>query len=120
MVLTGCYSIQNLARGQLATQSSTYDGAEAWRAVDGITRYDTSRGLTAGGCAGTDGHDRPDNWWMVDLGQLYAIRYLVIFSRIGWSKSAFIIKCLIFKFPTFTQLLDLLIITLSNHTHVFR
>ena len=86
LVLTGCYSVQNVARGQKATQSSTLQDAEAGRAVDGYTRYDTSRGLTEGGCTATDGIDRPDNWWMVDLGQLYAVRYLVIFSRIGWGE----------------------------------
>ena len=40
-----------------------------------------------GGCAATAGSDRPDNWWMVDLGQMYAVRNLVIFKRQGFSKS---------------------------------
>ena len=86
LVFSGYYSVQNVARARPATQSSTLNGAKAGRAVDGITRYDTSTGLTEGGCAATAGSDRPDNWWMVDLGQLYAVRCLIIFSPIGWSK----------------------------------
>ncbi|WP_164743423.1 LamG-like jellyroll fold domain-containing protein [Microbacterium sulfonylureivorans] len=65
----------NLAQGKTATQSSTYGGAAASRAVDGVTNGDyfagsvTSTGLSAGA------------WWQVDLGQSRDIGGIEVWNR---------------------------------------
>ena len=87
-LLAECIPLSNLALRKNARQSSELNGASPGRAVDGDLGPQDNR------CAGTDGYDRPDNWWMVDLGQLYAVRYLVIFSRNGWSRFFHINCCL--------------------------
>ena len=67
----------DLARGQPATQSSTWDGWEANRVVDGIYTTDGN----AGSCSATDDGPGGPNWLMVDLGSVYIIEYVVAINR---------------------------------------
>ena len=67
----------NLARGQPATQSSTWGGWDANRVVDG--NYNTD--APAGSCSATNDGSGGPNWLMVDLGSVYTIEYVVATNR---------------------------------------
>ncbi len=69
------YAQQNLAVGKLATQSSTYSGAEAARAVDGNTD-----GIYANQSVSST-HMQNQPWWQVDLGAVANIREVDIYNR---------------------------------------
>ena len=58
---------ENLAPGKTTSQSSTYSGAVAGRAVDG----NTNGSLSAGSVSATN--SEAGAWWQVDLGEEYAI-----------------------------------------------
>ncbi|XP_069109356.1 uncharacterized protein [Argopecten irradians] len=67
---------RNLAVNKTATQSSTYGGYTAGKAVDGIF----ARDIDTGHCSHTgDGHRKA--WWKVDLGQVYRIQMINITYR---------------------------------------
>ena len=71
-----------MARGQPVTQSSTFDGYPADRSVDG--NYETD-GFAF--CSATNDDPGGPNWFMVDLGSISAIKYVVATNRgDGWSE----------------------------------
>jgi prepilin-type N-terminal cleavage/methylation domain-containing protein len=65
----------NVAKGKTATQSSTYPGAVASRAVDGIVAGAWSNGSIAH----TNAQANP--WWQVDLGGDVEIAKIVVWRR---------------------------------------
>lgn len=67
--------ITNLAQGKQATQISTLSGADASRAVDGV--------INGNWAIGSVSHTNTTNqdWWQVDLGQVYNISSINIFNR---------------------------------------
>lgn len=67
--------VANLALGQPATQSSTFGGGEAGRAVDGNTD-----GNFANGSVTSTGPDA-QAWWQVDLGAPQAIGSISVWNR---------------------------------------
>jgi len=68
-------SLSNLSYGLTATQSSTYEGTAAKRAIDGDTNGNNS--------AGSVSHTNPVQgaWWQVDLGSEQLIQKINIFNR---------------------------------------
>jgi hypothetical protein len=72
---TGSRSIDNLARGKQARQSSTGYGGDAGRAVDGNTSGD----ISANSVSLTN--NQPQDWWEVDLGAIYNIGLIKIWNR---------------------------------------
>lgn len=69
------FRISNVARGKTATQSSTYGGAAASRAIDGNTNGNFN--------AGSVTHTNPDAnaYWQVDLGQKFFVVSVDVFNR---------------------------------------
>ncbi|MEZ4885758.1 MAG: discoidin domain-containing protein [Chitinophagales bacterium] len=67
---------QNLAKGKTVRQSTTGYGGLASRAVDG----NTNGNYNAGSVTHTERNDR-NQWWEVDLGQVYDIGTIKIFNR---------------------------------------
>jgi len=65
-----------ISDGKPATQSSTYPGAVASRAVDG--NYN-AMWFNGGTCASTNGEDYP--WWQVDLQDKFALTQVRIWNR---------------------------------------
>lgn len=66
---------QNIAVGRRASQSSTYGQGEARLAVDG----NTEGVFLKGSMTHTD--EGPDEWWEVDLGQLYPVEKIELWNR---------------------------------------
>ncbi|MEO1514113.1 MAG: RICIN domain-containing protein [Bacteroidota bacterium] len=70
--------IKNVAQGKKATQASTAYNSPAGNAVNGNTSglytRDASNDIT-------HTKDAKDNWWQVDLGQIYDIDKIVIWNR---------------------------------------
>lgn len=68
-------AVTNVAQGKPATQISTLSGADASRAVDGVTNGNWSVGSVS--------HSNTTNqdWWQVDLGQVYNITSINVFNR---------------------------------------
>ena len=66
-----------MARGQPVTQSSTFYDWIADRSVDG--NYDTI-GFD-GSCSATNDDPGGPNWFMVDLGSISIITYVVVTNR---------------------------------------
>ena len=79
IIISDSESVTNLARGKLATQSSTLNGGVASRAVDGILAADTSGRYTEYRCTATNGAKDGNQWWKVDLQRAYAIAGIKIF-----------------------------------------
>lgn len=76
VVLTGDPALgPNLALGKTATQSSTHEGREASRAVDGNTDGNYAKNTSA--C--TTSQAQP--WWQVDLGSVFAISAIALSNR---------------------------------------
>ena len=72
-----------MARGQPVTQSSTFVDMIANRSVDG--NYDTN-GFD-GSCSATSDDPGGPYWFMVDLGSISTIKYVVATNRgDGWSE----------------------------------
>jgi hypothetical protein len=71
---------QNMAEGKPATQSSTYGGGAASRAVDGNTDGDYVNGSV------THTGENTNAWWEVDLGNSYSIDSIEIWNRTGSDK----------------------------------
>jgi len=70
---------RNLAKGNRATQSSTYRTGNASLAVDGDTSAADTAHLT---CAHTnEGNETIPSWWSVDLGNMYPITGVKIYNR---------------------------------------
>ena len=69
-------SIENLARGKQARQSSTGYGGDAGRAVDGNTNGDYF-----GANSVSHTNNQPQDWWEVDLGAIYNIGLIKIWNR---------------------------------------
>ncbi|MBI2731902.1 MAG: DUF1929 domain-containing protein [Aquabacterium sp.] len=69
-------STTNLAKGKVATQSSTYETAAAGRAVDGNTN-----GTYSGGSVNHTASTAPQDWWQVDLGTLSRIDLIQLWNR---------------------------------------
>ena len=67
----------NVAFGKSATQSRTWGGHGASRAVDG----DTTPDINSGHCAHPSRSNNRKAWWMVDLGQQHVIQYVTLFGR---------------------------------------
>ena len=67
----------NLALLKPATQSSTWSGWGADRAVDG--NYNTNG--YAGSCTNTNDAPGGPNWLMVDLQRVYTVGYVVVVNR---------------------------------------
>jgi lysophospholipase L1-like esterase/glucose/arabinose dehydrogenase/azurin len=67
---------KNIALKGRAKQSSTYDGGEASRAIDG----NTEGAFSAGGMSHTRENDK-NPWWEVDLGAEHPIDSVVIWNR---------------------------------------
>jgi len=67
----------NVAVGKAASQSSTYGGYEASRAVDG----DVNGNISGGSVSMTNRQSQA--WWEVDLGGLYEIEAVQIWNRTG-------------------------------------
>jgi hypothetical protein len=65
----------NLSVGKTASQSSTYNGAVAGRALDGNTN-----GTEAGNSIATTSYNR-QAWWQVDLGSSKSIKSMSIWNR---------------------------------------
>jgi hypothetical protein len=65
----------NIARGKSASQSSTYGGAAASRALDGNTNGNFNNGSVT--------HTNVDNqaWWLVDLGSISQLSTINIWAR---------------------------------------
>ena len=78
-------SLNNLAKGKSATQSSNPFGADALRAVDGNTS-----GIWANNSVTHTGYDA-QAWWQVDLGASYSIQSIRLGNRIdcNWRLSDF-------------------------------
>jgi formylglycine-generating enzyme required for sulfatase activity len=68
---------QNVARGKKATQSSTYGGAGAERAVDGNCNSNWGAGSI------THTMNGKDEWWEVDLGTTVPVDKIVLWNRNG-------------------------------------
>ena len=58
--------------------------ADSSRAVDGVREPVSSR--SEEGCTATGGSYRSDNWWWVNLQDVYAIKNVVIYNRQGSCK----------------------------------
>jgi hypothetical protein len=69
---------QDLAVGRPTSQSTTKDGAEASRAVDG----NTSGNMDEGSCTETDGTSEEPPWWSVDLQSTASIDTVTIWNRV--------------------------------------
>jgi hypothetical protein len=69
-------SVENLARGKQARQSSTGYGGDAGRAVDGNT---SGEYFSANSVSHTN--NQPQEWWEVDLGAIYNIGLIKIWNR---------------------------------------
>jgi hypothetical protein len=67
--------VTNLAAGRSATQSSTFEGNTADRAVDG----NTDSNLWDGSVSHTDAN--PQAWWQVDLGAVYPLFTINVWNR---------------------------------------
>ncbi|MCE7990242.1 MAG: DUF1929 domain-containing protein [Caldilinea sp. CFX5] len=67
--------VSNLARGKSATQSSTYGGANASRAVDGNTNGTFSAGSV------THTNYNTNAWWQVNLGATYQLDSIQLWNR---------------------------------------
>ncbi|KAL4236999.1 hypothetical protein ACF0H5_005383 [Mactra antiquata] len=76
-VSPGLLAINNVALGKPAFQSSTHNAHEASKAVDGNINGDPD----AGYCMHTS--DGSDEFWEVDLGELYIIDHVKVYNRIG-------------------------------------
>jgi len=78
-VVQGIWTGSNIAIGQLATQSSTYNDpctGPASNAVDGDTAGDP------GSCSfSTTNNENPQDWWQVDLGAAYLIQVIDLWNR---------------------------------------
>ena len=83
--LAGSKSAANVAYNKPTGQISIMNGADSGRAVDGVREPDTSR--SEEGCTATGGYNKTDNWWWVNLQDLYAIRNVVIYNRQGSCKA---------------------------------
>ncbi len=68
-------SIENLAKGKYARQSSTGYGGDAGRAVDGNTNGEY------GANSVSHTNNQPQDWWEVDLGATYNIGLIKIWNR---------------------------------------
>ncbi len=68
---------RNIAAGGVATQSSTAEGAEALRAIDGRTDGDILNGSVSQTAAG----DNP--WWELDLGSSQPLERVLVWGRRG-------------------------------------
>ena len=66
---------KNLALGKPATQSTTYNGGAAARAVDG----NTDGNWFANSVTHTDSSAQP--WWQVDLGGVQGLKEVVLYNR---------------------------------------
>lgn len=69
---------QDLAVGKVTAQSTTVDGAESSRAVDG----NTSGTMDEGSCTHTDGTAESPPWWSVDLGTTSSIDSVTVWNRV--------------------------------------
>lgn len=67
--------LQNLALKKTATQSSTLNGGDAARAVDG----NTDGNWSAGSVTHTDSSKQA--WWQVDLGAVYKLKQVFVYNR---------------------------------------
>jgi hypothetical protein len=77
-VVQGIRTGSNVAVGQPATQSSTYDDpctGPASKAVDGNTSGNT------GDCSFSTTNNEPQDWWQVDLGASYSIQVIDLWNR---------------------------------------
>jgi hypothetical protein len=77
-VVQGIRTGSNVAMGQPATQSSTYDDpctGPASKAVDGNTSGNT------GDCSFSTTNNEPQDWWQVDLGASYSIQVIDLWNR---------------------------------------
>ena len=70
-----CLPLGNLALKKPARQSSTYGGAVAGRAVDGISKT----AFRSGSCTHTKKELRP--WWRVDLGKKVLVKLVTVLNR---------------------------------------
>jgi len=68
----------NLALGGTATQSSTYDNADAARAIDGITDGDY------GNDSVTHTQHEENSWWQVDLDNQFVLQTVTLHNRTDW------------------------------------
>jgi hypothetical protein len=73
-------TVENVAEGKSASQSSTYGGGSASRAVDGNTDGDYVNGSVT--------HTNMDTnaWWEVDLGSSHEIDSIEVWNRTGADK----------------------------------
>ena len=71
----------NVAAGGAAKQSSTSNGGEAGRALDGNTDPAFERG---GQTHGSEGEDKP--WWEVDLKSDHAVSEIAVWNRAGFEE----------------------------------
>src|SRR6185369_10100440 len=69
------YQATNLALGKSATQSSTFSGSVAGRAVDGNTNGNWSAGSV------THTNSDAQAWWQVDLGSIQSISSIKLWNR---------------------------------------
>ena len=74
---TAMLSTTNWALGRPAYQSSQYLGYSAELAVDG--NNDTT--MLHNSCTETNDGPGGENWWMVDLGRLISVAYVVLTNR---------------------------------------
>ena len=68
---------QNVAKGATASQSTTFYGGDAARAVDGNTDGNFEAGSV------THTNDSADPWWEVDLGKTTTLDKVVLWNRVG-------------------------------------
>lgn len=70
-------TLQNVALGKVATQSSTYGSYEATLAIDGDTSRTSQPALTNKGSV---------TWWQVDLGGIYSVKELRVWNHRVYNK----------------------------------
>lgn len=76
-----CSSPMNVALNKAASQSSTYRGGVASRAVDGDLKADD--GGYDGDLQHTEAQGSGKQWWQVDLGEAYQIKQIKLYNRDG-------------------------------------
>jgi putative membrane-bound dehydrogenase-like protein len=70
---------KNIAKGGKATQSTTTNGGEASRALDGDKSPTWGKGMTH------TKENQPNPWWEVDLGSSHPVDQIHLWSRAGFS-----------------------------------
>ena len=86
-----CPSSGNAAYGKDATQSGHFDGYVASRAVDGNTNPSVVDGRS---CAHPVNDEGGAAWWSVDLGDIYTVYDITLFTR-----DTLYGKCTVTRYP---------------------